>query len=97
MYLGRNSFEKGIDILKIAEKNINGQCNLLYGFNMAGCYEIIKSIYCFSAVPSRMESLPTNIKEAFFFKIPVVAANVGGIPELISDNETGILAIPRRS
>ena len=43
------------------------------------------------AVPSRMESLPTNIKEAFFLKIPVVASNVGGIPELVDDKKTGIL------
>ena len=35
------------------------------------------------AVPSRMESLPTTVKEAFFLNIPVVATNVGGIPELI--------------
>ena len=41
--------------------------------------------------PSRMESLPTNIKEAFFLKIPVIASNVGGIPELIVHNKTGIL------
>ncbi|EPA05343.1 hypothetical protein BG20_I0111 [Candidatus Nitrosarchaeum limnium BG20] len=43
------------------------------------------------AVPSRMESLPTNIKEAFFLKIPVVGTNVGGIPELIQHTKTGIL------
>jgi len=42
-------------------------------------------------VPSRMESSPTSIKEAFYFKIPVVATNVGGIPELITDNHTGLL------
>jgi glycosyltransferase involved in cell wall biosynthesis len=42
-------------------------------------------------VPSRMESLPTTIKEAFFLKIPVVATNVGGIPELVKNNETGLL------
>ena len=42
-------------------------------------------------VPSRMESLPTSIKEAFYFKIPVIATDVGGIPELITDNYSGIL------
>ena len=42
-------------------------------------------------VPSRTESIPQVIKEAFFLKIPVIATNVGGIPELISDNETGLL------
>ena len=42
-------------------------------------------------VPSRMESLPTTIKEAFYLNVPVVATNVGGIPELVIDNETGLL------
>ena len=42
-------------------------------------------------VPSRMESLPTTIKEAFYLNIPVVGSNVGGIPELIIDNKTGLL------
>ena len=46
------------------------------------------------AVPSRMESLPTTVKEAFFLNIPVVATNVGGIPELIVNNKTGILVPP---
>jgi len=45
-------------------------------------------------VPSRMESLPTTIKEAFYLNVPVVGSNVGGIPELITDNETGLLVPP---
>ena len=45
-------------------------------------------------VPSRMDSLPTTIKEAFFLNVPVVATNIGGIPELIKNNETGILVSP---
>ena len=42
-------------------------------------------------VPSRMESLPTTVKEAFFPDVPVIGTDVGGIPELIINNETGIL------
>jgi len=34
------------------------------------------------------------IKEAFFLKIPIIATNVGGIPELIEDNVNGILVPP---
>ena len=45
-------------------------------------------------VPSRMESLPTTVKEAFFLNVPVIGTNVGGIPELITNNETGILIPP---
>ena len=45
-------------------------------------------------VPSRIDSLPTTVKEAFFLNIPVVATNVGGIPELITHDKTGILVAP---
>ena len=45
-------------------------------------------------VPSRMESIPQVIKEAFFLKIPVIATNVGGIPEILKNNENGILIEP---
>ncbi len=90
IYLGRDSFEKGIDILKNAEKSIDGK--VVYSTNLPwlDAMKLLKSSSVL-AVPSRMESLPTNIKEAFFLKIPVVATNVGGIPELITHNKTGIL------
>ena len=90
IYLGRDSFEKGIDILKKIESDLNG--NVVYCTNLSwadAMIELKKSVIL--VVPSRMESLPTNIKEAFYFKIPVIATNVGGIPELISNNHTGIL------
>ena len=45
-------------------------------------------------VPSRMESLPTTVKEAFFLNIPVIGTDVGGIPELITSDKTGILVPP---
>ena len=45
-------------------------------------------------VPSRTESIPQVIKEAFYLKVPVIATNVGGIPELVVNQETGILVPP---
>ena len=89
-YVGRDSYEKGIDILKQAESKING--NVVYCTNRSwnDAMKIIKSSQVV-VVPSRMESLPTTVKEAFYLNVPVVATNVGGIPELIKDNETGIL------
>ena len=42
-------------------------------------------------VPSRIESIPQVIKEAFFLKTPVIATDVGGNSELIKNRETGIL------
>ena len=92
-YIGRDSYEKGIDILKKAESKING--NVVYCTNRSwvDAMSIMKSS-SLVVVPSRMESLPTTVKEAFFLNIPVVATNVGGIPELITHDKTGILVPP---
>ena len=96
LYLGRDSYEKGIDILKNIEKSINGKVVYCTNLPWLDAMKLLKSSSVL-VVPSRMESLPTNIKEAFFLKIPVVGINVGGIPELITHNKTGILVPPEDS
>jgi len=92
-YVGRDSHEKGIDILKAAESEING--NVVYCTNRSwhDAMRIMKSSSVV-VVPSRMESLPTTVKEAFYLNVPVIGTDVGGIPELIKNNETGILVPP---
>ena len=92
-YVGRDSHEKGIDVLKDAELEING--NVVYCTNRSweDAMKIIKSSSVV-VVPSRMESLPTTIKEAFYLNVPVIGTDVGGIPELITNDETGILVPP---
>ena len=89
-YVGRDSYEKGIDILKQAEPKIDGNVVYCTDRSWDDAMKIIKSSQVI-VVPSRMESLPTTVKEAFYLNVPVVATNVGGIPELIKDNETGML------
>ena len=93
VYVGRDSYEKGINILRKIEPEINGK--VVYCTNLPWI-EAMKTLSAsvMLVVPSRMESLPTIIKEAFYLKIPVIATNVGGIPELISHNETGVLVDP---
>ena len=92
-YVGRDSREKGIDILKEAESEINGNVVYCTARSWEEAMHIIKSS-SIVVIPSRMESLPTTVKEAFYLNVPVIGTNVGGIPELIKNNETGILVPP---
>jgi len=92
-FVGRNSHEKGIDILKEAESEINGNVIYCTDRSWEDAMHIIKSSSVV-VVPSRMESLPTTVKEAFYLNVPVIGTDVGGIPELITNNETGLLVPP---
>ena len=90
VYIGRDSHEKGIDILRDIESKING--NVVYCTN-SEWKETMSELQASSilVVPSRMESIPQVIKEAFFLKIPVIATKVGGIPELVEHEKNGLL------
>jgi glycosyltransferase involved in cell wall biosynthesis len=45
-------------------------------------------------VPSFQENAPLTIAEAMAVGVPVVAPNVGGVPEMIEDGKTGLLIDP---
>jgi len=92
-YVGRDSYEKGIDILKEAESEINGNVVYCTDRSWEDAMRIMKSSSVV-VIPSRMESLPTTVKEAFYLNVPVIGTDVGGIPELIKNNETGIIVPP---
>ena len=93
IYIGRDSYEKGIDILKKIENQIKGKIVYCTELKWPDAMKKLKESTIL-VVPSRMESIPQVIKEAFFLKIPVIATAVGGIPELIMNNKTGILVTP---
>ena len=93
IYIGRNSYEKGIDILKNIELKINGKIIYCTNLSWRKTMTILKSSTLL-IVPSRMESIPQVIKEAFYLKIPVIATSVGGIPEMIENKKNGILIPP---
>jgi glycosyltransferase involved in cell wall biosynthesis len=44
-----------------------------------------------SVLASLTESFPNAVLEAMACALPVVATNVGGVPELVTDGETGYL------
>ena len=93
IFIGRDSYEKGIDILRGIESKSDAKIVYCTDMKWKDAMENLKASSIL-IVPSRMESIPQVIKEAFYLKIPIIATNVGGIPELITDKETGILIPP---
>ena len=96
VYLGRDSFEKGIDILEKIESNIDGSVKYCTSLEWHKAMEVLKSSQVL-VLPSRIESVPQSILEAFYLKIPVIATDVGGVHELVSNNKTGLLVTPNNS
>lgn len=93
VYVGRDSYEKGIDILRDIENKINGKVVYCTNVPWTQAMTTLKASAVL-VVPSRMESIPWTIKEAFYLRVPVVATMVGGIPEIVEDKVTGILVPP---
>jgi len=44
--------------------------------------------------PSRIDAFPTALLDALAARVPIVATAVGGIPEIVTDGETGLLLDP---
>jgi len=96
VYIGRDSPEKGIDVLKSIEDKINAKVVYCTNVEWKNAMSILKSSKVL-VLPSRIESVPNVIKEAFYLKVPVVASNVGGIPEIVTHEKTGLLVKPNDS
>lgn len=71
------------DILKISD-------HIEFTGYMENSFEALREIDVF-VLPSRTEGCPIVILEAMAMGLPVVATNIGGNPELVTDNETGLL------
>ena len=67
---------------------------LLLGF-VKDASRYLKAFDCF-VLPSIKEGLPYVILEAGLAKLPVIATSIGGIPEVIDDQKTGLL-VPARN
>lgn len=93
VYVGRDSYEKGIDIMRGIESKIKGNVVYCTDLPWQKAMLVLKSSSIL-VVPSRMESLPTVVKEAFYVRTPVIATNVGGMSDLVTDKKTGILVPP---
>jgi len=79
------------------EQKLKAQAAGLANITFEGFVDNVNDyISCFDlfVFPSRNEGLGSILFDVMQLNVPVVAANVGGIPDIISDNENGILLPP---
>jgi len=84
----RNSLEK-----KIKELDLESYVMLPGYKESASSYLTYFDIF---VLPSLTEGLPMTILEAIRIGLPIIATNVGGIPEILGNEDLGIL-VPRRN
>lgn len=112
LYFGRFAQEKGIETL-IGAKNKDFICagsgpiedkvdsapNLKnIGFKSGKeLEELIRKAKCTVYPSIWYENCPFSIMESIMYQTPVIASNIGGIPELIDDGKTGYLIPPSNS
>jgi glycosyltransferase involved in cell wall biosynthesis len=56
--------------------------------------DLLRAMDCFVLASTRTEGVPQSLLQAFAAGIPAVGSAIGGIPEVISDGETGTLVKP---
>jgi len=64
--------------------------------NIPHAVSYLKALDIF-VLPSTKEGLPYTILEAMLAQLPIIASNIGGIPEIIEDDISGILIEPKNS
>lgn len=71
-------------------KNYGLEKNFFLVGNIPDAHKYFKAVDLF-VLPSVKEGFPYTILEAMAAQVPIIATKVGGIPEMIENNKTGIL------
>lgn len=56
--------------------------------------DLLRLMDCFALASTRTEGVPQSLLQAMAVGVPVVASAVGGIPEVVTDGESGLLVEP---
>ena len=76
--------------MKLVKENCPSNMFLLGRLSGSRVKELLESSDIFIH-PAGSDALPRSLKEASLMEKPIITSNVGGIPEIIKDNQTGYL------
>lgn len=67
------------------------ECVVFTGFR-SDVPALLAAMDCFVLASTRTEGVPQSLLQAFAAGVPVVASDIGGVPEVVADGVTGLLA-----
>jgi glycosyltransferase involved in cell wall biosynthesis len=76
--------------MNLVKQNCPSNMFLLGWISNSGVKKLLKNGDVFIH-PSGLDAFPRSVKEASLMEKPIVASNVGGIPEIVINNQTGYL------
>ena len=74
----------------LIKQNCPSNMSLIGEVSRSGVKKLLESGDIF-VHPSGLDALPRSVKEASLMEKPIIASNVGGIPEIVKNNQTGYL------
>jgi glycosyltransferase involved in cell wall biosynthesis len=77
----------------LARERGMGDAVVFTGFR-SDVFDLLRIMDCFVLASTRTEGVPQSLLQAFAARVPAVASAVGGIPEVVTDKETGLLVAP---
>jgi glycosyltransferase involved in cell wall biosynthesis len=80
-------------VADLAREKGLGDAVVLTGFR-TDVPDLLAAMDCFVLASTRTEGVPQSLLQAFAVGVPVVASRIGGIPEVVHDGVTGLLAEP---
>jgi len=89
-YAGRDEMNGGFEKKVLS----NGLSNTFHRLGYINEKDLFFEDIDIFILPSYMEGFPTSILEALSFGKPVIATNIGGIPEILSNEENGFICNP---
>ncbi len=79
---------------ELAVKSDRGNVEFLGYVDRSRLHRIVSQTMCVAMPSIWYENFPYTVLEAFALGKPVVASNIGGMPEMVADGETGLLFEP---
>lgn len=67
--------------------------NIIFCGLQSNVYPFLNRADCF-ILPSRYEGMPVTLVEAIGCGMPVIVSAVGGVPDMVTNNESGLLVTP---